>query len=275
MKKTSPSTLPTFKEMADWQKFQASLPSLEECKRVFRQKDFFQIPKHNDQISRQHAMIVDKLLGFDLKGVEEKLVKAGKIKMPQGSFEYWGPALHEGAQTWVGLDAQTLNTPYSVLHRLCSLLELKDGLTVVDLGAAHGRLGVVMHFMNPKAKFIGLEYVPERVAEANRIYAHWGCSNALCLEQDLFRKDFELPQADVYFIYDYGRHDQINATLGQLSLEAEKRPIRLVARGQATNKLIADHHGWLEVIYEGVLEEHFNIFSAGPRGVADEHSDHL
>ena len=269
MQKSSPSTPITFRDLADWQKLvNAPLPD-EDVKKLLRKKEFFHTPKHNDQIVRQQSMLIDRILGFDLKTLEEKLIKAGKIKMPQGSFEYWGPALHDGAQTWVGLDVQTLNTPYAVLLRICELLELKPGMTVVDLGAAHGRLGIVMHQVCREANFIGYEYVPERVAEANRVYERWGMSHAKCVVQDLFAADFVLPEVDVYFIYDYGRHDHINSTLGQISLEAKKRPIRLVARGQATNKLILDHHHWLERTYEGELEEHFNIFAAGPESVAE------
>jgi hypothetical protein len=267
MKKTSPSTLTTFHELSDWQKFHAENHSDEEIKRILRQRQFYQIPKHNDQMARQHSMLVDKILGFDLKSVEEKLVKKGQAKMPNGSFEYWGPALHDGAQTWVGLDAQTLNTPYSVLWRLCELVELKANMSVVDLGAAHGRLGLVMHSFEPNATFIGLEYVPERVELSQKIYQRWGCLNASAKVADLFAKDFEMPEVDIYFIYDYGRHDHINATLGQISLEAAKRPIKLIARGQATNKLIADHHAWATLIYEGVDEEHFNIYEAQPETI--------
>ncbi len=264
MKKNSPATPTTFRELADWQKLLTTVLSDEELLRLMRQKDFWNIPKHNDQIARQHAMLLDKILGFDLKSVEEKLVKQGRAKLPDGSFEYWGPALHEGAQTWVGLDAQTLNTPYCVLWRLCERVALKPHERVVDLGAAHGRLGVVMHFFAPGAAFLGLEYVGERVKEAQRVYQRWGCHSARCEVQDLFAQDFVLPEVDVYFIYDYGRHDHINSTLGQLSLEAAKRPIRLVARGQATNKLITDHHPWAQCDYQGAQEEHFNIYSASP-----------
>jgi hypothetical protein len=264
MKKTSPSSPTTsFAELADWQRLVTSPVGDDALKQLLRQRDFFRAPKHNDQIARQHSILLDKILGFDLKGLEEKLVKQGRMKLPDGSFEYWGPAIHDGAQTWVGLDAQTLNTPYSVLLRICELLDLKSE-TVIDLGAAHGRLGLVMGALYPSAHFIGFEYVSERVHEANRIYERWNCSNARCEVQDLFKKDFEMPEVDIYFIYDYGRHDHISATLGQISLEAAKRPIRLVARGQATNKLIADHHPWALLEYTGVGEEHFNIYRASP-----------
>ncbi len=254
--------LSPLRELSDFQKLAASAPADADILALLRHPDFFRSPRKNDQISRQHARLVDRLLGLDLTGVEEGLVKRGRKVLPQGSHEYWGPALHEGAQTWVGLDPQTLNTPYSVLLRLCELLGVGDGDRVVDLGAAHGRMGLVMHQACPGAHFLGLEYVPERVEEANRAYRRWGCRNAKCEVRDLFAREFQLPEAEVYFIYDFGRHDQINATLGQISEVACGRSVRLAARGQATNRLIELHHPWLVPVYEGEGDEHFLIYRA-------------
>lgn len=251
------------RELADFQKLLGlNLPDAEVIK-LFHHPDFFRSPKSNDQMSRQHAALVDKILGLDLRGVEEGLVRRGRSLLPSGSFEYWGPALHQGAQTWVGLDPQTLNTPYSVLRRLCQLLNLQRGMTVVDLGAAHGRMGLVMQQVSPGSIFIGYEYVKERVMEANQAYVRWNCVHARCQQQDLFAADFEMPEADVYFIYDYGRHDHINATLGQISDQAHSRPVKLVARGQATNRLIGQYHDWAEPIYVGEGDEHFTVYAAG------------
>lgn len=248
-------------ELAEFQKLAGEARTDSEVRRLLKHPRFFRSPKDTDQMNRQHARLIDKILGFDVHGVENHLVLQGRSALPTGSFEYWGPALHDGAQTWVGLDPQTLNTPYSVLWRLCELLELKHEL-VVDLGSALGRLGVVMHQCAPRARFLGLEYVPERVDEANRIYRKWHMENAASVVQDLFAPDFTLPEAEVYFIYDYGRHDHINATLGQIQLMAKERPVRLVARGQATNRLISQHHPWLEVIYEGPVVENFKLYRA-------------
>lgn len=248
-------------ELADFQKLADRSLGHGEVKRLLRHPRLFKSPRDTDQINRQHARLIDKILGFDVKGVENHLVLQGRSVLPNGSYEYWGPALHDGAQTWVGLDPQTLNTPYSVLRRLCEVLKLKDEL-VVDLGAALGRLGAVMHQASPRARFLGLEYVPARVDEANRVFRKWGMGNSRCEVSDLFARDFELPEAQVYFIYDYGKHEHINATLGQIKLESEKRSLRLVARGQATNRLISLHHPWLEVSYEGSVEENFKIYHA-------------
>lgn len=259
---TSLGVSQTLREFADFQKLANRSLSTSEVQRLLRHPDFFRSPKDTDQGNRQHAQLIDRILNLDMKTVEAKLVNQGQRILPEGSYEYWGPALHAGAQTWVGLDPQTLNSPYTVLRRMCELLKLKPGQLVVDLGAAMGRLGIVMHQCAPGAYFLGLEYVIERVAEANRVYAQWGMGQARCETQDLFARDFELPQADVYFIYDYGQHAHINATLRLIEFMSCQRPLRLVARGQATNRLIELHHPWLEIIYEGQGAELFHIYKA-------------
>jgi len=250
----------TVLELSELQKLVESQLSGPEVKQWLRNPLLWHAPKDTDQMYRQHARLIDRLLGLNVMALESALVSRGRSQLPTGSYEYWGPAIHGGTQTWVGLDPQTLNTPYAVLYRICGLLKLAPGQVVVDLGAGLGRLGVVMNCCARSSEFLGLEYVPERVAAANQVYQRWGMTQAQCRECDLFAQEFQLPEADVYFIYDYGRHDHINATLAQLKTLAEQRPFKLVGRGQATNRLISLHHPWLESHYEGAVAENFKIY---------------
>jgi hypothetical protein len=181
---------------------------------------------------------------------------------PEGSHESWGPALHKGVQTWVGLELQTLQTPYSEIYRILQILKLKPYQHVVDLGAAYGRMGVVIGGLFLKNTFSGYEYVRARVDEGNRIYKELGMNRCQLYEQDLADPHFELPEADVYFIYDYGQVEHIDHTLNQIKEVALKRPCKVVVRGKFTKQIMADRHPWLEVIYEGKLEELFSIYVA-------------
>ena len=83
---------------------------------------------------------------------------------------------------------------------------------------------------------------------------------AVC--QDLFAADFVLPQADVYFIYDFGQVEHIDHTLQQIKNIAGKRPVKVVVRGKFTKMIISERHPWLELKYEGKLEEFFSIYTA-------------
>ncbi len=250
------------KSLSDFQRLESVSLSLSDRIRLAGHLEFFQTPKANDVIRRQHSNMVDKILGFRTKYVEEMLVADARGFDPEGSHETWGPKIHNGVQTWVGLDIQTLQTPYSECLRILQLLKIRPYQQVIDLGAAYGRMGIVIGGMFIKNSFTGFEYVKARVEEGNRVFKEMGFNRCQLIQQDLFSKDFELPEADIYFIYDYGQVDHINHTLNQIEKIAEKRPVKVVARGQFSRRIINDKHEWLDLKYEGKLEEHFSIYTA-------------
>lgn len=248
--------------LSDFQKLESASLSLNDLRRLVQTTDFYSTPKANDVIRRQHSGMVDKILGFRVRYIEEMLVASARGFDPDGSHESWGPMIHEGVQTWVGLDLQTLQTPYSELLRILQILKLKPYQHVVDLGAAYGRMGVIIGGLHIKNSFTGYEYVKARVDEGNRIYHQLGLNRCGLIADDLARSEFELPEADIYFIYDYGQVEHIDRTLDQLRVMSTKRPIKIVVRGKFTKRIIADRHEWMDLKYEGKLEELFSIYTA-------------
>lgn len=251
-----------FKSLSDFQKLESHRLSILDLKKLIHLTSFYETPKANDVIRRQHSQLVDRILGFRNKYVEEMLIAEARGFDPEGTHECWGPAIHQGVQTWVGLDLQTLQTPYSEIVRILSLLKLRAYQHVVDLGAAFGRMGIVIGGLYLKNTFTGFEYVKARVDEGNRIYKELGLNKVELKVQDLFAKNFELPEADVYFIYDYGQVEHIDHTLRQIEQMAYKRHLKIVVRGKFTKRIILDHHPWLELKYEGKNEELFSIYTA-------------
>lgn len=150
-----------------------------------------------------------------------------------------------------------LLTPYSELFDLCSKLTLDPGSRIVDLGAGYGRLGFILGDHYPEVNFLGLEIVPERVEEGNLCLARRRCTRAELLVQDLTSDDFTLPEADVYFLYDYGKVAHIRKTLNQL--DAGQR-FTLVARGKGVRSLISHEFPWL-TSGEVQHEEFYSIFT--------------
>ncbi len=250
------------KSLSDFQKLEGASLSFSDKKLLTSSPEFYQTPKANDVIRRQHAHMVDKILGFRVKYIEEMLIADARGFDPDGSHETWGPAMHNGAQTWVGLELQTLQTPYSEIYRILQLLKLKPYQHVVDLGAAYGRMGVVINGLFIKNTFTGYEFVRARVDEGNRVYNDLGMTKTKLITADLSAPDFELPEADVYFIYDYGQVEHIDRTLNQIRAVSEKRPVKIVVRGKFTRRIIADRHEWMGLSYEGKLEELFSIYVA-------------
>jgi hypothetical protein len=225
------------------------------CRELFKSDD------HTFEAARLHSEALDQVLGFRVFEIEEKLLSLAKEKMPEGSHKTWGQALHGGNQTWVGLSHQTLQTPYNELREMCELLNPPPKSCMIDLGAGYGRLGLVLGGMYPGVKFIGYEYVPERVQEGQRILTLAGCENAQLLEADLTSEFFQLPIAQFYFLYDYGTLPHIRKTLVQLEKIAETSKFKVIARGKGVRSLIQYEFPWLADVYPVIHQEHFSIFS--------------
>lgn len=250
-----------FQSLADFQNMIQRGASHEEVLNSLMDHDFFKSPKTNTAFKLQHSKYIDKILDFRVSFVEEMLVYEASGFDPDGNHETWGPKLHEGVQTWVGLDNETLQTPYCDIYRILALLKLRPYQEVVDLGAAYGRIGVIMGGLYPKNFFTGYEFVKERVNEGNRVFAKYGFKNSKLLSVDLGSPQFSLPLADVYFIYDFGKVEDILKTLKEIEGLSARRPIRVVVRGKWTREIIENQFSSFELLHEGRLEKPFQIFS--------------
>ncbi len=180
---------------------------------------------------------------------------------PEGNHKTWGHFLHQGNQTWVGLDPQTLQTPYLELKEVCELLSPEAQQSIIDLGAGYGRMGLVLNALCPEVKFVGYEFVAERVNEGRRIFAQHELNHAELYVQDLTDKHFVLPVADYYFLYDYGELAHIRRTLKQLEDLADRHSFKVVARGKGARSLIEYEHPWLSDVYTPIHRENFSIYS--------------
>lgn len=215
---------------------------------------------HNIDYSTDSALI-DKQLGFGITEIEIDLLKLAQSLAKTSDIYSLGKALHQGHQTWIGLDPQTLQTPYQELRQICDFLKPPVNSQVVDLGAGYGRLGLVLHQLYPGVKFSGFEYVKERVAEGNRVLELHGCSQAKLLVQDLLQENFSLPEAQYYFIYDYGFPAQIRQTLKQFQVLDEKEHFIMVARGEGIRSQIHLEHPWLCQVFTPYHQKNFSIYS--------------
>lgn len=204
---------------------------------------------------------LDDYFGYDINQIENDLLETARALRPQGTMNNFGEALHQGHQTWVGLDPQTLNTPYSELVRLCDLLSPVADETLIDLGAGYGRMGLVLNLLHPGTNFIGYELVQERVEEGNRILSHHNCSAAELICQDLTDPEFVLPDAQYFFLYDYGKVPHIRNTLKQIEEKADAQSFKVIARGKGSRSLIEHEHPWLCEINPVHHEENFSIYT--------------
>lgn len=188
---------------------------------------------------------IDLSFGLNVEGIENTLLKQAREILPRGNHHLWGEALHEGNQTWVGLHPNTLQTPYEELREVCDLLGLRAGETVVDLGAGYGRLGFTLATLYPRVRFLGVEYVKERVQEGRKALSKLRRPEIRLIQGDLSQRTFILPEAQHYFIYDFGKVEHIRKILKKFSKLSDERRYKLVARGKGIRSLIEVEFPWL------------------------------
>jgi len=244
--------------LSDFYNLENASLSLSDLKEILIQKNFFSAPKNHEVIKVKHARIIDNLIGFRTQFYEEMLIEDAKKIDPYGSHETWGPSLCGGVQSWVGLDVDTLQTPYADILKMLQMMKLKPFQTVVDLGAAYGRMGVVIGALYVKSFFIGHEYIKARVEEGNRIFRNLDFNKCRLEVADLSKSDYVLPEADIFFIYDFGDVEHIQKILFKLQHLSKIRHLKIGVKGKFTKELISKFHPWMELVFEST----FNIYIA-------------
>jgi hypothetical protein len=167
-------------------------------------------------------------------------------------------------RTWNHLSPQVFQTPYAELARIVREADPERRARVwADLGAAYGRLGIVLSEIRPDARFIGIELVPERVREGRRVYRALGLDPETLIAADL--RGHALPAADLYFIYDFGPRAEIEGVLAALRPHALLRPITVVGRGRGVRDAIERRHPWLAGVIPPVHGPHSSIYRSAVR----------
>ena len=193
-----------------------------------------------------HAAAVDHWLGLETGRIEAELA---------------GHARRADQQLWIGLPVQAMLTPYTEFRAILDRLGPLPGQIIVDLGAGYGRMGFVIARHHPEVRFMGYEYVSERVrAGQDRLAASGAPGEIRLIEADLAAPDFSPVAADFYFLYDYGTGDAIEKTLEDLRRIALTRPITVVGRGRASRDRIERGQPWLSQVHPPEHCGHYSIY---------------
>lgn len=210
-------------------------------------------PVDHGLTKRHISSQIDLSLGLRIKQIEEILQAQAKEIVPGSLFDQWGPALHQGAQTWVGLDFQVLQTTYHDLKTIFQTIKPKPFEKIVDLGAGYGRIGIFLHQFYPKCEFLGLELVPERVTESNRLLKILRSDKKNMVVSDLSQIE-ELPEGDIFFIYDFGSVTHIKKILELLKTTPRRL---LVVKGRIARQMMLKDQYYGEGIRVKKLEDVF------------------
>ena len=200
-----------------------------------------------------HSAACDQWLGLNVNAIEANLVKTGcRLRAPQASGEK--------QLIWIGLEPQMLLTPFSEIRWMLEKLAPKAGDRIVDFGAAYGRMGFVLARHFAKCEFVGYEYVGERVQDGKKALARFGASRARLEHADLTSDDFKIPDAQIYFIYDFGTPKAIEKILYRLRRSGNPEA-RIVCRGRHCRYLIEQNHSWLVNAFPQEPERRLTIYA--------------
>jgi precorrin-6B methylase 2 len=195
--------------------------------------------------AKKHAAAVDDFLQIPVAATEQRI-------QAQSNYQ------NSPHQCWLNLPEQTLQTTYLEIRELLSHLNLVPGDHLVDLGCAYGRIGLVMHEHYPECHFTGYDVVEERLSTGREALRRIGARHQHLLQQNIIASDFQLPDAQFYFMYEFGLKSAIENILGQLREQAKKRAIQVVIRGQQSRLIAHEQHPWLTEVNEPL---HFPLAS--------------
>lgn len=180
----------------------------------------------------------------------EKLFQDNSVLIQQQRAATQSRTLLQSALGSAAYSYSNNQTPYIGFLNILRSLPIKSGQTVVDIGCAYGRLGLVGGDLLPDVKFIGYDLAVEPVAEANRLAKKFGYKNSKYYVQDLSHPSFHLPEADYYYFWLPVNAETAPLILNQLQNIARKKEIRLVSfMGLSSEGEFKNNHlaklGWL------------------------------
>lgn len=159
--------------------------------------------------------------------------------------------LYEGA----GVGVQS---GYSTILLAIEAMKAKTGAMAVDLGSGYGRVGLVYCLLREDLEFIGYEFVPHRVKISQKAAEDLGLQKNLQFEvQDLSLESFQIPKADIFYLYDPFTYETYEFVLKQIVELSQSQKLTIITKGNARSWLedVAKVNGWPKatVIDEGNL----------------------
>ncbi len=163
-------------------------------------------------------------------------------------------------QLWLDYDIQGIQTTYKEILEMVHFLKESSIQKWCDLGAGYGRLGFVVGVICQPSEFIGIEYAQLRVNEGNRLYERMNLSQCRLVQADLADEHLDLPLSEVYFIYDFGSHADVEIVLKKLQVIATCQKIVVIARGRAVRRWILSDYPWLGQVNSPQHFENWSVF---------------
>ncbi len=231
-----------------------------EIKKTISVPEFF---FNDSEISnREHSKSIDQFLGFRILKIERKLISQYRpffINENEKTKKKQHSENGEVGESWIGLNPQVLLTPYTELYEIFYLLKDHNIKSIIDIGCAYGRVGIVARAFFPEVKFTGYEIVKKRIIEANRINDLYDLDMDIH-NQNVLEDDFHLPDSSIYFIYDFSHFMHIKKILSQIEEKINNHPFILIAKGEDIRGIIQLFFPAFLIKHEPIYKKNWSIF---------------
>lgn len=132
-----------------------------------------------------------------------------------------------------------VQSSYTTILLALRYLKMSKGSRFIDLGSGFGRVGLVLGLLRPDIQFTGYEFVQQRVDFANHASQALNMSSHVHFHsQDLSAKDFQIPEAEIYYLFDPFNEETYTHVMNQLSLIAKNKKITIITKGNAKDHFI-------------------------------------
>lgn len=217
-----------------------------------------EIFKNTKESAEEHSFLLDKLLNIESTSIEHHLLdQYAHFRSPKSSDKK-----KLETQPWVGLCPQVLQTPYSEIYEAFKILESFNINSVVDFGAGYGRVAYLTKAYFPRSSFTGYEIIKERVGEANKAFRKNNMLNCHVFEKDLLEDDFIIPDADLYFLYDFSEAKDLIVFFKKFVSFFENKKSFLILRGKGARSLIQYDYPGIWRPYGVIHRENWSIYSS-------------
>lgn len=133
-------------------------------------------------------------------------------------------------------------TPYEYIRELFAVLNPSVNDVVYDLGSGYGRV-VLYGAITSSAKLKGIEIVPERVAECEKIKRNLKLDNAEFLRGNVLDLDFS--DGTIFFLFNPFFSETLEKVGENLRALAKNKTIKIVTWGGSSNDFF-EEQTWLK-----------------------------
>lgn len=197
---------------------------------VYKQKDL------RNAILTNNPGIIYEALNREIKKVGEAVASSSKKDQIYYNSQWAGNFL-----------GPFITTPIPALKTISEKINFRPGQLMIDIGSGHGVPSLIFGALNPGLKILGYEFVGPKVEGSKRLVNHFGLKNTRFKKQDLSHKDFHLPTADYYYLFNPVHYELTGRLLEQIIRNSNLKKSKVISYGEGWDKKLLKEKGFIKI----------------------------